>query len=213
MSVLFISPCYYAEDPKRLPILPVCLIEQSFTDWKLILLHDGPSPPRTGEFIRSLRDPRITFGETSVRQQEYGHHIRDRVLCDLRDPDYFSDCRYVVITNPDNYHAPGFLSLMMPSFNDPKAVACYCEHMAHNYVGWKIMPGHPEGDGWKIDRGQIALGCIDIGQVIFKREVISDIGWPWYDHSSDYKVIDAVRNKYGEQNFKLVKECCLFVHN
>lgn len=215
MCILFISPCYYNDDKNRLPILTLSLMEQRRTDWRLILVHDGPGPLRTNEFIRSLRDPRIEYKETLVRKRNYGHPIRDLVLNDLKDPNYQSDCTHIIITNPDNYYAPGFIDNVMEPFKNPLVKAAYCEYMVHNYVNWNILPGHHESSTgkWIIDDGRIHLGCIDIGQVIFERKEIVKVGWPYEDHSSDFTVINEVKNNIGEENFIKVKNVCLFVHN
>ncbi len=202
--ILFISPAYYPTGSIRLPILPICLMEQTYPHWQLMLTHDGPwGGQRSKQFISLLRDPRIITGETNVRKNDYGHPVRHEIMTRLKDPSYMPEVQYIVHTNADNYYMPGFCHLALQTFDSrPRAKVACCQQIIHNYTQWQVMEA----------KTPLECGSIDIGQCLIRREVAVEFCWPWIDHSSDWTLMDSIARKYGDNSFQRIP-ACLFVHN
>lgn len=190
-KVVFICTIY-----NTYPQIISSLTLQTHHNWKLILIHDGPSDMREAIQNLILGDPRITFIETKKRINNWGHGLRQKAIneYDLGD--------YVVITNADNYYVPTFVEYMLKGFKKSHtAVATYCEKMTHSYKAWDVI-------NCKLEKGYLDCGC-----VMVKSEVAKEVGWSNItEHSADWIYFSEIANKYSWKNFIPVKGN-LFTHN
>lgn len=191
-KVAFICPAY-----NSYPQIISSLICQTHKDWELFILHDGPNTTGLKELIT---DPRIHYQETPERTGNWGHHLRQWALKNLKE--LCPDADYVVITNADNYHVPVYTEYLVKALeNNPTAVAAYCSDMVHNYKAWQIIPC------------RLQLGFIDCGGVMVKKEVACQVGWRDIEsHSSDWTYFSDIIEKYGAARWTKVAGC-LLIHN
>lgn len=183
-EVTFICPIYHS-DPG---VLISCLFAQTNPNWKLWLIHDGPAPS-----IPVPGDERIQFMETPERKGLWGHPIRKDFLQKV-------DSEFVVITNPDNYHAPVYIEHLMRSF-DPDTVGAYSGQMVHSYKNWEVIDC------------SLNRGYIDCASMMLRTKKAQTVGWNHVKEDySDWLFYRDLLGKYGPQRFKKINEC-LLVHN
>lgn len=206
-TVLILAPAY-----GRYPSLVSSLIAQTYENWELHLIHDGPAP---ADFPR-FADERVIFTETPRRRKEYGHPIRIDWLQQIKDGKIRGD--YAVITNEDNYHAPVFLEkLVRPLEEDSGLVGAYCSQMVHNYKG-PDGESPPAGqdhftDGYGVLDTKPEIGFIDCAAVVVRAKVAGEAGWPSTRHSSDWDYLNNIAWRSGGWH-KLKKVFgALLVHN
>lgn len=179
--VSFICPIY-----DKYPQIISSLLCQTYENWRLYLIHDGPEP------IDLPDDPRIIYERIERNGNDYGHSIRKAWLQKIRS-------EYVVITNPDNYYMPPFIKLSLAAFT-PNAVAVYCNRIVHSYTNWKVM------------ECRLQRGFIDCGQVMLRTAQAASVGFNSTDHSADWFFFENVAKEYGPRSF-VPYNACLFVHN
>jgi len=79
MAVLFIAPTY-----QQIPILVYSLQVQTHPDWHLILMHDGPNEAFKAKML-ALNEPRISYSETNMRVNDWGHTLRHFCLEEIKN--------------------------------------------------------------------------------------------------------------------------------
>ena len=172
------------------PQIITALQAQSYQNWELFFIHDGPGK------MEIPKDKRIHFECTKERKGNYGHHIRKEYLQKLKD-----NGKYLLITNADNYYMPDFLLRAITTLEEnPQAIASYCSHIIHNYTGWSVMTCH------------LQRGYIDCGQVLLRAKEAAAVGWNSLDHSSDWIFFEDIAKKHGKNSF-VPFPGCHFVHN
>ena len=187
--VTIICPIY-----KSFPAVITSLIMQTFTNWKLILIHDGPGTGEVESFIRAVNDDRIEYVETEQHYGNWGHAIRSEYINKVKS-------EFLVITNPDNQYVPVFLEWMLKPFTlSPGLVATYCSQMVHSYRAWATQ------------QCALARGHIDCGGVILRTKEAQEVGWKSLDHSADWIFFNEIIQRYGAKKWAPVKGT-LFVHN
>lgn len=205
-KVLVLAPAF-----NRYPVIVASMLEQTYKNWELHLIHDGPAPASFPRFD----DDRIIFSELPLRKKEFGHPIRIDWLNKIRAGSIAGD--YVLITNDDNYHAPVFLEkLVRPLEADKTLVGSYCSQMVHNYKG-PDGESPPDGDHFTDGYGVIdtkpQLGYIDCAAVLVRAKAAGAAGWPSTRHSSDWDYLNnTARREGGWDKFKKVFGA-LLVHN
>lgn len=189
------------------PIVAPAMACQRHKNWELYLIHDGPCPNLYKEMLSSLllAEPRIKFIEIEKCKGQWGHEIRQRMIEKIGKGDLSPDCNYIVVTNGDNYHSPAYLDQLVTGFHNDKVVAVYHELLAHNYIGWQILP--PRNDGKRL-----ALGHIDVAQMMVRKDVAYEIGWKDMSHSSDWTYMKGIIQKYGEDKVVMMPGCHA-IHN
>lgn len=188
--VEIICPIY-----KSFPAVISSLIMQTYQNWKLKLIHDGPHDGSVEAYVNLLNDPRISFEATETNRGSWGHSIRSEWL-------QKSEGVYTVITNPDNQYMPVFLEKTVRALQKNKqASAAYCSKMVHSYKQWEVIACRP------------ARGYVDCGGVLLRTAMAQQAGWlDVTSHSADWFFFDRIVNIFGINNFIPV-EGCLFVHN
>jgi hypothetical protein len=171
------------------------LIAQTYKNWELILVHDGANETNLKSIIASINDPRIKYSETKSRSGNWGHKIRSEEIQKLPNNGY------VLITNPDNYHVPGYFEKMLAGFTSENVKATYCSKMVHSYVEWKTIDCY------------LKRGYLDCAGVVIRNEVAKRVGWNDIEsHSADWFFFNDIGKMYGFSSFARV-EGCLLVHN
>lgn len=189
-TVTIICPIY-----NEFPAIISCLIMQTNKNWKLWLIHNGPSDGSGETYVNLVNDDRISWQETPTHTGNWGHKTRRDYLQKVQS-------KYVMITNPDNYYVPSFIEKCLKQFTiKGTTVAVYSEQIIHNYTDWKVMNCRP------------ARGFIDCGSVVMKTKEVQEVGWKNItDHSADWLFFADIIARYGVLKFVPVKGC-LFVHN
>ncbi len=184
-KVTIIAPMYGANTQ-----IVSALQNQTFTNWELWLIHDGPMLDN----VQLVDDVRIRYKETPVHQGKWGHYIRRDYLQQVTT-------EYVLITNPDNYYMPKFLEKAVNTLSQyQKSVAAYCAQIVHNYTDYKVM------------NCSLRRGFIDCGQVLLRTKEAQAVGWNSLEHSSDWFFFNDIATKYGRDKF-ITFNGCHFVHN
>lgn len=189
-GVTIICPIY-----NSFPAVIASLIMQTYKDWKLLLIHDGPEESGgVAAFINAVNDDRITYLETPQKVGNWGHAIRSEYINKVKT-------EYLIITNPDNYYVPVFLEYMLKPFTPGRnIVASYCSAMVHSYRNWETQ------------QCRLARGHVDCGGVLLKTEAAQLVGWKSLEHSADWIFFADIIARYGVQKWIAVKGT-LFVHN
>lgn len=184
-KIIIMCPVY-----NTYPQIISSLICQTYQNWELYLVHDGP-----GEIIE-CNDKRVFFIQTENRVGNYGHLLRAEWLKKLH-----SKGDYIIISNADNYYMPIFLEKALETFQkNSSAVGVYCSQMVHSYVGFGVL------------NCRLARGFIDCGGVMLKANEAAAVGWNSQHHSSDWFFFNDIATKYGRDKF-ISFPGALFVHN
>lgn len=190
-KVVFVSPIY-----NSFPLLAVSLLDQTYDNWELLFVHDGPSEGLS-EVARAIidSDPRIRMIETEERANDWGHTPRQRGFQELANG---SDGDFVVVTNSDNFHVPGFAEKMLESFDDEACVA-YCD-MVHEYYSWRNF------------ETRLEYSFIDCGCVMARLNTALAAGWNDNTYEGDWRYVADLIDQCGVKAFRKVN-ATLFVHN
>jgi hypothetical protein len=180
--VAIVCPIY-----KNYPQIVSALLCQTYDNWELHLVHDGPGQ------IDLPKDKRINFTQTKERCAKWGHSIRKDMLQSVK-------ADYILITNPDNYIVPTFIEKMLLGFKSG-IVATYCSQMIHNYVNYKVIDC------------RLQRGYLDCSGVMLKLPEAKSVGWNDVNsHSADWFFFEDIIKKYGLKSFAKV-DGCLLIHN
>lgn len=196
-KVVFICPIY-----EQYPQIISSLICQTYKNWELLLIHDGPEINGLEKIVQNYNDERIKFIIYPNRTGGYGHELRAWALQEIANGRLSSDVGYIVVTNGDNYHVPAYCEYLLSGFDKlPGSVAAYCSSMVHNYTKWNVL------------QTKFELGYIDSAGVMVKKDAACAVGWSdTKSHSSDWTYFSEIAAKYNKSNFVKV-DGCLLVHN
>lgn len=197
----FTTPLPAKVNPKVTVICPVyntfpeiisSMICQTYKDWELLLIHDGPNTIGLQVLIEAINDDRIKYIESPAHKGFWGHSYRAEYL-------QKAEGQYILITNADNHHTPVYLEYMLKGFADG-VVATYCDSMVHSYKAWQVIPC------------MLQRGYLDCAGVLVKTEAAKAVGWHSLEHSADWLYFQGLMNKYGPKSFVKIKGC-LLIHN
>ncbi len=191
LKVVFVSPIY-----NSFPLLVLSLREQTYKNWELVLVHDGPADD-LDEISKSViaGDSRIRFIESKVRANDWGHTPRQIAFEELRKTDSGD---FLVVTNSDNYHVPGFIEKMLEHFDD-SIHAVYCD-MIHEYYSWRNF------------ETRLEYSFIDCGCVMARSGTALKAGWNDNTYEGDWKYVADLINNCGTRAIRKVK-ATLFIHS
>lgn len=207
-KVVIIAPAY-----ERYPQIVSSMMLQTYHNWELHLVHNGPVP---NDFPQTFDDERVIFSSEPRPLKNFGHPIREKLLMQIRMGKIKAD--YVVITNEDNYHAPFFLEKLVRALDENiTAVGAYCSAMVHNYKGEpgqrvRMVDGHAI-DGYGVINVKPEQGYIDVAAVMIRAKFAAEVGWPDYSHSSDWHYLNQIAQRFGGWNMFKCVPGCLLVHN
>lgn len=193
MKITFICPIH-----NTFPEIVSSLINQTYENWQLLLIHDGVNTTNLKAFIDFIDDDRITYIESEEKRGNWGHYYRNWAIEEIDRLSPGTDC--IVVTNADNYHVPVYCEYMIKPFSDDNVIASYCSHMTHNYCHWNVM------------ECAIHFGSIDSAAVMIRKEASVSVGWRSMVEASDWVYFEDVINKYGVERWRKVNGN-LLVHN
>lgn len=197
------------------------MINQTYSNWTLLLIHDGPNSTNLQALIDVINDPRIKYIVTPERKNIWGHPIRKWAIDNIDE--LAPNTEYIVITNPDNHHTPHYLEYLLKGFKNPSIVASYCSQFVHAYESWQKttivenMTKSTDKIDWEVYKygiidTRLKLGYLDAGCVMVKKNVAKEIGWNSLNHEADWDFFNTIITKYGEDKWQIVRGC-LFIHN
>ena len=191
LKVVFVSPIF-----NSFPLLAVSLMDQTYENWELLFVHDGPSDQLTSTALAIIdSDDRIRLMETDARANDWGHTPRQWGFSEVAKG---IEADFIVVTNSDNFHVPGFTEKMLEHFDD-ETHAVYCD-MVHEYYSWRNFTTRLE------------YSFIDCGCVMARRETALAAGWNDNTYEGDWRYIADLIDKCGTKAIRKVK-ATLFVHS
>lgn len=209
-KVAVIAPSYL-----RYPTIVASMMNQTYENWELHLVHAGQTPPDYPKF----NDDRIKFFATAQNRKNWGHPIRYDWLNKIKAKEI--ECDYVVVTNDDNYHVPHYLEkLISPLEKDQTLIGSYCSHMVHNYagiIGYESAKDQVDGadhitDGYGVIEVKPEQGYMDCACAMVRSEVASGVGWPSMRHSSDWDYLEMIASRNGGWDKMRKVSGCLLIH-
>ena len=162
------------------------ILNQTFTDYELLVIHDGP---RSKEFELDLPDnARLIetdqfYGIYGLEEfyagYGWGHHSRDLGIKEAAG-------EYILHFNIDNILYPHALQTISDTINKTKAdVVVYA--CTHEKFDIKYFSGVPP-----------VMGKIDLLQCVASKKAWDSIGgWHRYDHSADGFLFEEIIARYG----------------
>lgn len=175
--------------PKKLRVLISAIICQTFENWSLHVVHDGPSEDAAA-ICNSFSDDRIHYYETETVNGAWGHPNRDWALS-------LMDGEYMLFTNDDNYYVPEFMERLLNKAQQEGLDFVYCD-MVHNHQNYQVLRTEPRR-------------ChIDMGAFLVKTALAKQVGFKDYDYCGDGVFVEKVVAS-GARIGKA--EGILFVHN
>lgn len=190
-KVIFIAPIY-----RCYPALIHSLTAQTYQNWQLLLVHDGPGDETFQRHCSTIDDRRVTLLQTPTHAGNWGHTPRQFAFEHLRNSAHPGD--FIVVTNADNYHVPGFTTQMLEAFDAEKDMV-YCD-MLHNLFSWQYTQT-------KLKHGEIDCGCCMI-----RSNIALEVGWRNTSYDGDWVFIHDLLKRRGNNAIRHVPRP-LFVHN
>lgn len=164
------------------------LAQQTFRDFEVLLLHDGPLS-RPLPHVEDLGLPALRVSITELRHNDWGHSLRDTGIHQAQGD-------YIVHFNPDNLLYPNALEVLERASRQPVAPAPRPD-LSENpqilifSIVMRGMSFNGRGPIWRSGDPSRSLiytglppsyGLIDCMQLVAERSVWRDIGG-WYDRS------------------------------
>lgn len=173
--------CVTYQRYRNIHVLLNSFLCQTFENWKLIVIHDGPDETMeriVGEYQR--RDARIRYQQTDRRYNDYGYSLR-QIGLDQADADF------IMFTNDDNYYAPKFLQYMFEAIrrDDLDLVLC---NMIHSHK----RPGKYKQDDYHLFESYPKRKYIDIGNFIVRTRLAQSVGFQDKGYTADGDFIDRL---------------------
>lgn len=162
------------------------ILNQTFTDYELLIIHDGP---RSKEFELDLPDnARLMeteqfYGVYGLEEfyagYGWGHHSRDLGIKEAAG-------EYILHFNIDNILYPHALQTISDKIDKTKAeVVIYA--CTHEKFDIKYFSGIPP-----------VMGKVDLLQCVASKKAWNSIGgWHRYDHSADGFLFEDIIARYG----------------
>lgn len=164
------------------------IANQTFKDFELIIVHDGPKPSGSEEY--EFIDVPFRYLETEKHYGVYGteqfyagfgwgHHSRD---LGMRQ----SVGEYIINFNIDNIFYSDALEKISKKLDETDA-DCLIFSCTHEKFGINYFSGVPP-----------VMGKVDMLQCVISRKAWESIGW-WYryDHSADGFIMEELVKRYG----------------
>ena len=193
----FIIPCW--EQTNLLKCLLQSIWCQTYTNWEVILVHDGPNPSHEKALGDLIGNSRFKYTNTEVRYGYWGHYGRE-VGTRLVTGDW------IIHTNDDNYFMPILLEEINSAITrDPEINFVYWEMILGKYVN---EHSHNKKDyGHFIPKVQHSY--MDWGQFATKSEVIKKYSINKHEAAADGTLVENMKHELNP----VFIDKCLFVHN
>jgi hypothetical protein len=193
----FIIPCW--EQTHLLKCLLQSIICQTYSNWEVILIHDGVDLSHKSNLKEYLNDPRFFYTSTSKRYGYWGH--KSRIIgttLSLGD--------WIIHSNDDNYFVPILLEEIVNIISLNSEV---------NFIYWDMILGKYKNEHShnKKDYGhfipKIQYSYMDWGQFTTKKEIISKCYIQYEEAAADGTLIENMKHELIPAYIDKV----LFVHN
>jgi len=191
----FVIPCW--EQTHLLKCLLQSIVCQTYNNWEVILVHDGPNPEHKENLLEYLQDPRFKYYSTGQRYGYWGHYGREYGT-------NLSTGDWIIHTNDDNYFTPNLLEEITSVLN-PEINFVYWEMILGKYSN---LHSHNQKD-WGHFIPRIQHSYIDWGQFATKSEVIKKYQINKHEAAADGTLVEDMKH---ELNPTFIDKC-LFVHN
>ena len=169
---------------------------QTNPNWTLHVIQDGPEFKDTQKFVKSLKDPRVTFITTRKVNGHFGFPNRDMMIKKIKgEPGDF-----VLHTNDDNQYVPVFVDMFLRNCNE-KTGFIFCNTL-HSYFHYEIL------------YTRIKVCYIDMGSFIVRLDVARAIGFSQVSEVADgiYAEECAAECRKRGLDIKVINKA-LFIHN
>jgi glycosyltransferase involved in cell wall biosynthesis len=181
------------------------LAVQTRTDFRIVVVHDGPSVQarKAVADIGRRTALRLVYAETPRRFKDWGHSLRAFAL------ERLVESPYVLFTNGDNYYVPRFVEFAMAPFDDPAVGVAYFD-MVHSHDRPDSLP---PGDYGYFKTAFEPFKC-DLGAFITRTDIARRVGFVHRHNTADAAFIEEINADRLRHPFEIVKvHRVLFVHN
>jgi glycosyltransferase involved in cell wall biosynthesis len=180
------------------PITVPALYAQTYKNFEIILVHDGPiaGTQDEKELAGYRYDPRLKVFETEKPGNDWGHAARAFGLTQVSQAS-----NLIVFGSADNYYMPEFFEYLSKPFDDEKVQATYCNCL-HNVRRWEKM------------ECAIQCGLIDCGNFMTRTKNAIENGWTGRHYEADWKFVNEIQQKFCNNAGSVHKiDRILFIHN
>lgn len=180
------------ERPASLRASLAAILAQSWADWELFVMHDGPASDAIRRVVQAAGDSRVQLVESGERVGSHGNHHRHHAEVALASGDW------VLHTNDDNYYVPAFLEAMLYEAAQAHAELVYCNFVSSHY-------------SWRPIDAKLKVSHIDYGAFLARRELAHRVPWP----PRHVYCVDGLRAEDLKRAARGIAKCqsYLFVHN
>jgi glycosyltransferase involved in cell wall biosynthesis len=170
------------------------LKEQSFKDFEVLVVHDGPYHYEPQFDIEGLN---IRFINTPIRENVWGHNARDWGIKRSKGD-------YVLVTNVDNvyYNVLDILAKNIKANGCPVFVTTKVLMMGMNP---NVSYDEPRDYSKSLElSGEPRFCAIDMMQLVIKGDIMRSVGW-WSRHvASDGLVAETLNKKFGHTKIPVI---------
>jgi hypothetical protein len=188
----------------ELELFVLSWINQSFTNWKLRVIHDGPDEQFMKIMTRlSERSAdKIEFECTTHRYNDYGHSLRERGLRKASGD-------YVLLTNADNYYVPHTVRFLTGvALHSEADVLLFNMVHSHTVPGGRDLPPYSFFDT-RYERFSLDIGCAAV-----RRKLACEAGFKDKTHDGDATYFEDVARAKSPESLSIWKIPQIFlVHN
>lgn len=168
---------------------------QTYNNFHVYVVHDGPWDQGVKFDIGMRFDSRFSCHETGQRMNQFGHNNRvaGMALALSDEFDYIGTC------NGDSYYAPTYIEWMLMELQARKAAFAYC-NMVHSHKLWQPM------------KTEIKRGKIDVGCWLAESHLVASTPWESREFAADWVYINAMTKKLKPNQIAKV-DGYLYHHN
>lgn len=183
--------------PDGLASLIHALKEQTFPNFKVFILHDGPWLSVDDKVVCEMAvagDRRFEMLCTKERANQFGHNMRQPGF----DLAIKLGCDWIGTMNADSWYAPTYFEWMLSEAGRMKAGFVYC-NMVHSHKLWTPL------------KTELKRGKIDAGGFLVRSDLASAVRWDRVDFAADWFYIESLMRQPGFSAAKV--DGYLFTHN
>jgi hypothetical protein len=183
-------------------------INQTSSDWKLTVIHDGYDEDFINimnNFVRICPE-KINFKCTERRYNDWGHSLREIGL-------QGASGRYVLLTNADNYYIPRaveFINLAISGAKQEYDVLMFDMVHSHDNPGDRALPSY------SFFEVEYKTNSIDMGAAIVSTKLAKAAGFENKSYAADahyFNQVSKVKTMTGEKLLVCKIPRVLLVHN
>jgi hypothetical protein len=173
-----------------------CLQAQTYQNWKVLIIHDGPYIRNDLVPIDMLlpwsSEAKVQFLQTPERKGDSGHHWRIWGAQQTRG-------NYIGFANDDGWYAPVYLEALLHELTVNGARFAFCDFVRSHKL-WQPHCCFP------------MAGSIDIGNWIAEAELVKTTPWVNFGFRGDGIFVEEMLKRIPGDKVRKVSHT-LFVHN